>query len=342
MKHPKTGRFVIRYLFRTTIYPNEQSSEANCCCIDNEKSIWLNLEQLAYSLNPQSYSQNSIKLWGDEPFRVLKSLNSTLCDTVWHENCFDDILSELYENSFVKSLLKLVNFEESDMISLYNEFLVQCFPAESMTFASFMVLCSKLSFQFYDYKYLMLFNCFNINNKYTITFKDLVIGIALMDEYFPNAQLSTPELLAQLNESRFQSFFRFFDTDCNGFMNIDELLNLLKEYVSEIETNYDESIVPELLKTDIDRFNFANELLEEFGERNNITNQLLIGPPQLKTACKSKLNNVYLKKETIPDLINFLHRLPFDVMSFAGNNFAVKRSRANNSFIQQDDIDFIE
>lgn len=291
----------------------------------DSKVIWLNEEELREFSAPSKLNWDRLKLLGHEPYQVLQTLKSpSLYESVWREVCFEDLITEMNEKLF-----NHVNFELADVLILYNEFLSTCYPAEQMTFATFVIFCAKLDFQYTFPKFCMLFNSYDLASRGYISFVEFLTGLALMEENLASAQTTLDESLRDLSEQRFKAFFRFYDADLDGRLNYPELLLMINDYVLEILSTTGGSTLPAVFQTSEDKSKFCDDLLMEYGAKDPETERYSLNAIQFKRALEQMLSPASLVNVFIPNLFNVLYRLQFDVLTVAGSKFAFKRPFRN-------------
>ncbi|KAF7491171.1 Serine/threonine-protein phosphatase BSL1 [Sarcoptes scabiei] len=133
-----------------------------------------------------------------------------------------------------EAMLLSCNLSEKDIERLYGDYLNHCFPAISMTFHSFKIYLAK--YKFIEENNLMnLFNAFNYNSTGSITFPELLMGLACLDSHSAH------------NEVRTKFVMRFYDVEKRNYLTSREIYSMLKsihpkETEEEIQTKLIETI----------------------------------------------------------------------------------------------------
>jgi len=245
----------------------------------------MNLEMLAQSLRASPTLE--IFLIGNECLKILNEANfgKPMC-VQFREINVEGTLNFLEDNSMEATLLSTLGYTKQKLRVILNEFVLQCYPAETMTIGSFCKFCSKLWSQFSGElslsKICMMLNCFNCNGNNTLSFKDIALGVCLTDENAIDILQNQSNSLAQwLYQKRFPYLFRYYDLDQDGYLNANELYLLLMDYTKALSEH--ENNIPPSLTSEQDKLNCAESLLEKFGQLSANGQMLLNMEATLKT-----------------------------------------------------------
>ena len=114
-----------------------------------------------------------------------------------------------------EAMLLSSNLSEKDIERLYSDFLDHCFPSMSMAFHSFRVYMTKYGFQFEDERLTHLFIAFNYNCNGSITFPELLMGLACIDCHSIH------------NEVRAKFVMRYYDVNKRNYLTREDIRQML-------------------------------------------------------------------------------------------------------------------
>ncbi|XP_027202009.2 uncharacterized protein LOC113795966 [Dermatophagoides pteronyssinus] len=307
IRQPKTERFFTRFIFKTIIETDEKEK----CCIDSDTVRWLNESDLKNLLDPMS---KNILVWGLEPFNILhNSQQEKQPCNILKELQFEDIL--LFDDKNINELIdSVIDWTELERKSIYNEYLVHCYPSQTMSFPAFISFSFKLSIlnHFTPNELRMMYRSFDRNNNFAIDFQQLIIGIILMlDDNDLNHR--SP----YWNEKRFQSLFNYYDLDNDNQLNNEELYNLFKDYYEKLDSFlYDRSLIPAWMNEEKSRKDYINNMMQKYSTNNIVTITQL-----------EKIMNVLSKSYTkLPHMWQLLYRMPFNVLTYASITFCYRQT----------------
>ncbi|KAH9529830.1 hypothetical protein DERF_003692 [Dermatophagoides farinae] len=304
VQQPKTEQFFVRFIVKSIIEPKEK------CCIDSDTVRWLNQDDLKNLLNPMS---KNLLIWGLEPFNILNTQQQRKSGNL-RECQFEDILRSNDQN--INELIEsAVDWNEDERKAIYNEYLVHCYPSETMSFPAFISFAFKISIlnHFTPNELRMMYKSFDRNHKFAIDFQQLIIGIILMMDDNDISHRSP-----YWNEQRFISLFHYYDLDDDNRINNEELNNLFKDYYEKLDTFLvDHTVIPEWMKQEKSRDNFVINMMQKYTD--NSTN---VTATQLEKIVK-EFSQSYSQ---IPQMWQLLYRMPFNVLSYASVTFCYRKT----------------
>lgn len=313
-KRPRTDSFYTRYIFFARLYPLEGADgTSNCCKNQKTKLIWLNAEQLTKGLkNDTNYS--GPVLWGNEPLKILHS-NQTLR---FREVTKTDVIN-------VEELLfKLLDCTPEFAANLFDDYLCVAHPSNVLTFAGFVTFCGMLhrvskadnSFRnsFPLDKVGNLYNSFKFNDGHFLSFQELICGFLAMDKKLV-AVLKAPataenkETRHYLEAVKMNYIFRFYDSNLDGLIKPYEILQLLNEYVDDVDSNNVKDL-PESLKNTQKRFNMVTKAIEKYGRKDSkkdyVLNYLQARQVLIEVFTEAKENVSHLLTVMLVSAFNFV------------------------------------
>ena len=340
IQQPKTKEYVTRFISLIFI-----DFKCHQCCENNGETLWLNQEQITELMKTKpDFDESSISLWGIECLEFLKSLILKPIPTVkFREISIKKTLRNVLKESMHASLMDTIGIEKRELLILLNEFIVHCYPSETMSFAAFYHFCFKMlhfSSLLTAKKISMMFNSFRFNKNLFLTFKDFILGICLMENTSISILQNQTSLLASwLYEQRLPYIFRYYDLNQDGNLNASELLYLVEDYITELnERGY---TIPSYLASDQLRLKCVDNLLKQFGHKNASTDQLSLSIDKALIA----LQKGFLDKSTSGDFdsdidvpkIVFSLNIDIDRIVFKFNYNRLSRRSVSYSFCKSDD-----
>ena len=250
----------------------------------------------------------------------------------------NQMLGFLEDKTDEAQLLHELGYDKQDVRILLNEFIVHCYPSETMTFVSFCKFVSKI-WPLKDRSYIanvnftMLFTAFDTQRSFALTFKDVIIGLATMDENIISwAQSKCRSMTKWLIQTRNEYIFRYYDFNCDGHLDYFELLTLINDYATELE---DLDQKPDIFKTIHDREEYVKDLLQEFGEKVISTGQMGITMDRLLLALKQSLADKLGAQweNDIHELQDVVFHLTFQINAVATKFFYKKLVTARSEHV---------
>lgn len=254
--------FLLRLTFVASI-DHELSKESAGDCVSQPDDLyrWSSIEEI----------KQSDQLWGIEPLEIfslikfysekvkskeIDQLDNPLPITINEYDTLDatrHIISMDPLHLKEKELLLSAKFTFEEVQKLYNEFAIQCFPSQYMTYASFKIFMNKIGWvNEEEILYKMVFRSYTSAIEkpkifHYLTFDELIIGLAAMEE---RADHRGNCLLLRL-----RYIFNFYDSDEDGRLNIEELTQMVADIkkkptepvpqVSSMETNKESQVQPQ-------------------------------------------------------------------------------------------------
>lgn len=177
-----TTKFCKRILQHVQLQTDASTGAKNCCCMDNSRIRWVKLADVAKCEN----------LWSDEVIGICKAISGD-------ETCRSDFISEIDGRAVMSSvtsedhavLLGSLNWSEKVVSELLEDYVRHMYPAMSMSVHSLAAFLQKYGLlgkkDKKDTK--RLFRAFAaINDAGSVTFPQLLIGLAVMDPETTNDQ----------------------------------------------------------------------------------------------------------------------------------------------------------
>ncbi|XP_075680358.1 uncharacterized protein LOC113796051 [Dermatophagoides pteronyssinus] len=260
------------------------------CCQDNDSLIWVDENKLDsgtleymwgpelidfYRLHIQSSSSSTSSTTTSPPTMIpsptiglnnnddihkdrSKSYWCSLSTTTGHKSSFveyslDSAFQFLPRNpprTDEEAMLLSSNLSEKDIERLYSDFLDHCFPSMAMAFHSFRVYMTKYGFQFEDERLTHLFFAFNYNSNGSITFPELLMGLACIDCHSIH------------NEVRAKFVMRYYDVHKRNFLTRDDIRQMITAIHPKLKRDEAEFKLNETLQamepnmTDINRISY--------------------------------------------------------------------------------------
>ena len=193
------------------------------CCRKTSRIIWLDIEQVLnncfdcfWGKQIRNYSRKF-----DEVFQRLR--------ITYYMN--KNLFCERPLTDSGKQVLKSLNITEKQIQSFYIDFIEHCFPSVYMSFLSFKDYLRKYDFKISEkllkrfYSGFMKYGVpFNPQRDYGLHFKELLIGLALID----NQSIS--------NDCRIAFIFRYYDFDREQYLSKEEFREMIED-IHENETS---------------------------------------------------------------------------------------------------------
>ncbi|OTF80050.1 Serine/threonine-phosphatase-like protein [Euroglyphus maynei] len=314
VRQPKTERFFVRIIIKSMIEPEEKEK----CCIDSDAIRWLDEDDLKNLLNPMS---KNLLVWGLEPFNILHThQHQRQQQRNLREFQFEDILQSHDEN-MSKLFESIVDWDEYERKAIYNEFLVHCYPSQTMSFPAFISFAFKISIlnHFSTNELRMMYKSFDRNNNFAIDFCQLIIGIILMlDDNDVN------DRSPYWNEQRLQSLFRYYDLDDDNHINMEELNNLFKDYHDKLDAFLiDRTLIPGWMNGEKSRNDYLINMMEKYTDNSNDN--------MTATQLEKIMNELSRSYRRIPHMWQLLYRMPFNVLSYASVTFCYRKTFPSSS-----------
>ena len=287
----KTRTFVHRYIYQLVLTKKDAiqgitSDKGPCLCTlantnqapgdslatlfrnaNAEDTVWITLQSIPNNLN---------NIWGGEPFKIFHDMCPKPTDVLQpYQFALTEVDSThpnaiLSRTDWILPMLdsirrNLPNMFDAAVKYLYNEFVVQCFPSNSMGFASFCILVDKLGLVVGNATAPLeprkrIFRAIDRHSRSYINFEDLCIGLILLEANNDDLSLT----------NRQDYIFRFYDSNADGRLEKEEYRQLLVDYITRSQ------IDEQMKQLDKTKPAFAKEMLDKtwnfFVERNSCTN----------------------------------------------------------------------
>lgn len=254
------SRYYNRYIFSLAIGAKGSGAEL-CMPADKFKSSsgasgkLSDADGLEYLWFGEAELKASKALWGPEPYeclvlmRTLYGGKNKRRETTLKEISLSDMLSILNSTKSAKEkdLLRSALFTEDALEKLANEFVIQCFPSEHMSYLSFRLFMDKLGWMNEpDLVFDILFRSLALEGTKTrpvmyLTFHELIVGLAAMEE---NADHRIGNCLLL----RLKYIFYFYDNDMDGCLNVQELGHLVADIAGKEEENEMKRVMTEIFQ----------------------------------------------------------------------------------------------
>lgn len=203
------------------------------CCQDNEQIIWIDEDQVRSGLLEY--------MWGPEVIDIYRShihnehqtnldINNSFVEYDL-ESAFQ-FLPRNPPRTDEEALLLSANISEKDIERLYNDYLYHCFPAMSMAFHSFRVYLHKYGLRLEDDRLMQLFFAFNYNSNGSITFPELLMGLACIDSHSTH------------NEVRAKFVMRYYDIHKRNYLTIDDI----RQMINTIHAHQSNEVIEDKLR----------------------------------------------------------------------------------------------
>ncbi|KPL99168.1 Serine/threonine-phosphatase-like protein [Sarcoptes scabiei] len=325
-RHPTNNHFVTRTIYRILL----EDRHRFVCFTNSETLFWFSVDDLERMLKVELINFDDGRfLWGVEPYRIL-------CGKSIRPNRSRSLLREIewpmpIDRSLVSNALEYACVNLEDVETFYNEFLLHCYPSETISFISFIIFMLRIgitnqriqSFDDIIRRSKMLFNCFknDYDNDDVMTFQSLLIGLTIMnhnrmdlnqDEKFEH-QASDRSFYFALK--RFEYLFRYYDLDQNERIDFEEFRFLMNDYIGKLRDDY------RLLSSKI-------EWIELDQARDRYIRSLFLKQAQNLDNLLDKIHFQLLiidltrNNPTIPSLMSVLLRSPFDLFVLIGARFS--------------------
>ena len=238
---PQSLKFITRVLYYCKIEKYLERSDFKCCQ-QYKKISWVPI------VNIQNNQYENI--WGIELIQASKYIVEPKSPLLINFTAINE-QSLLYALFFMprdkpknieEAALKSLNLTEVDIERIYYDFVKHCFPAFGMTLTSFNEYFNKIGIPLN--KDIRLFNAFNYNRNGWLTFHEFLMGIACYE----------PE--GMHDENRVKFIFRYYDTDKDGYLTVDELIQM----TMDINPNDDNQEILAKTKETVIRFGTDNRI----------------------------------------------------------------------------------
>ena len=185
--------------------------------------------------------EESLEIWGPEPgiFTSAFATNSVEKGAYSEYTLREAMRFQPRETprTYQEEMLKSCRFERGDILRLYSDYVQHCFPSQNMNYVSFREYMHKLGYEsagasvshgsklsnsgtgsisglnVHDMR--SLYRAFKFNRMPYVTFHELLLGLAAMDRNTAHGGHS--------GELRCSYIFRYYDTDCDGKLGVNEL-----------------------------------------------------------------------------------------------------------------------
>lgn len=337
---PRTKQYVNRFIFSLQL---DRVKPKNCCT-NSDTICWLNEQQLTQAMRFGTIPDSTVQqAWcAIECAQLLNWSHSRAQRTVaFREVAVNERLLFLEEKSEETSLLNNLGFEKQDVEFMLNQFIITCYPSETMSFAAFCKFIGAIwpsRRQIEHVNLNSLFNAFDVSHRRALTFKELLLGLAIQDEtVLIWAQGSCQSMTPWLSSARNGYIFRYYDFNLDGRIDANELLNMLNDYAKGLAEVNQMPIDFSILEN---RRRCGEEMLDTFGHPD-ASGQMCLQPEQLVTALH-QLTEKWRTAESDPDIFNLqsaVLSLPINVNSLSAR-FAYSKIPPRSehvSFCSQDD-----
>ncbi len=289
----KTRSFVHRYIYQIVLAKKATNSSDKVPCIcsasshanqhpsdslaqlnrtaNSEDTVWISLKSIPSNIG---------NIWGGEPFGIYQELRSKI-EATSVSGRIDAAQFRLTEvdsshpravlgrtdwlSAMIKSVQRnLPNMFDHAVFNLYNEFAVQCFPSNSMSFSSFCILLDKLGLVVGAVSSTntaveprkRLFRGIDRHFRSFIDFEDLCVGLIIFESNNDIADLP----------NRQQYIFRFYDLDGDGKLDQEEYRQLVIDFVSRSKVDEQLKRLNNKTKPDL-----IKEILEKTWKGSSLT-----------------------------------------------------------------------
>ena len=198
----------------------EQEKTGFKCCEDSDTLLWIDVADI--SEQTQAVMDY---LWGTELVELTAIVGTCLREgqslyTSFDERSLEVAFKHVPRNPPVgneQQLLYSAHLTEKDIERLYSDYIEHCHPAKAMAAHSFKVFLTKYGLRYTDDRLWAFFRAFNSSNSGAISFPELLIGLACID----NSSIH--------NEERAAFVLRYYDVYRRGFLTEDDLRLMLQD-----------------------------------------------------------------------------------------------------------------
>lgn len=215
-KTSKFGDFIYQ------LFVDIELKECNKACSSTYKQlVWTEIDKVVIS---------NKELLGPEPTIV-----SDQCKYCTYEDfCYQ---SEIKSQEKKWKLISLVDFQERDIVNLFDDFMQHCFPSKYMNQVLFKNFLKRskvdISVNSKVYSTERLYNAFCINNSYHVSFRDFIMAFCALDKKCVHGNLG--------GELRTRCILRYYAKAGSKEISYDEIL-LMNEDIASVAKNKSENI----------------------------------------------------------------------------------------------------
>ena len=252
----QTSNFVERLTYLVRIL--KETTEESKCCQNSEKYQWISVTEVT--------EKGMTLFWGPEVHLWVRFwINDEDIKEVRQRNEFDskDALTDYCDKPSVcqrleQHLIRSACFAEKDILKIYDIFLQHCFPSQFLNFTSFKVFVKKINLKLNENVLIPTFRAFDCYQRSYITFNELLLGLAAMDQATEHG--SEPGVL------RCAYLLRYYDSDSDGFLSVDDISRM----VTDIQ-RIPNSVYKNIYKSDKPTEQYATEIIRTHGSDNRIS-----------------------------------------------------------------------
>ena len=189
------------------------------CCSKTSRIVWLDTKKIFNNYTDCFWAPI---LQYNDCRRFVKHIKEMQLDYYMYTQFFTPLFSD--------QILESLNITEKQIQLLYIDFIEHCFPSIFMSFISFKDYLRKYDFITNEKTMKRLFYGFMQKVYFTdhpgfhLLFEELILGLAHID----------PQCVFKWR--RLQFVFRYYDIDCDGFLNREEFRELIED-IHENETS---------------------------------------------------------------------------------------------------------
>lgn len=187
---PGASKFVTRAIFYFKI---KSSSSFTCCQPIGSQLKWFPLKGIIEGKVKLASGEHAA-FWGPELVEHSKLITGkqTICKAKIVECSLEDAIQlaprEAPRNA-EDELLHGLHLTSADVERMYEDYVDFCYPSYYLTVASFAHYLRKHGFECGNRSSEQLFNAFNLTGNGRLSFKELILGMALYDKSAPNGPL---------------------------------------------------------------------------------------------------------------------------------------------------------
>ena len=230
------------------------------CCRKTSRIIWLDIEHIL--------SNYFDCFWGIQIETYTRLFDEEIKRLRINYRIYTNMLGEIPLSVSGEEAINSLNITEKQIQLFYIDFIEHCFPTTVMSFFSFKAYFGKYGFKTSEksmkrlFNGIMLYGPNNESRKGCISFKDLLLGLALID----------PQSV--FNNSRIAFIFRYYDINRDGYLSKEEL----REMIEDIHENETSDMIDSIVNDYWFVINPFEEGIDYNEFRESVHNQTIIVP----------------------------------------------------------------
>ncbi|RWS27556.1 Calcineurin-like protein phosphoesterase [Leptotrombidium deliense] len=185
------------------------------CCREDKRIKWASLEDVI--------SGNVENIWGPETYTMIE-YGKKIGNYDITEYSIDDAMAYVPREPLKckeEEVMKSANFGEKEITKVYADFIQHCWPSQYMSYASFTEYMSKFGWSVTDIHLHSIFRSFNYRSNGYITFHEMVLGLAAMDQGTQHG--------GHCGELRCGYIFRYYDVNNDGMLDLSDVIRMVND-----------------------------------------------------------------------------------------------------------------